>query len=240
MDIVCSFYYSSNEERQKEIERALVNNLSKSYINKYHIYITNDDYNRFINTSIYNNNISKIIIIKSENQPTYSDYIKYVCTIDNKICCICNSDIEFIIEDSNISLLDMLYNEKKCFFLTRHEYDSSYPLITNFGGSHDAFIFHSTVLKNSILDNNLNYINYVQNTWGIEALLTIYFIEKLNYQILNPCYQIKLIHHHKSDVRLWTFDRSRNKIIGYTSPTPNNRQTGIYNKHMIYPVKLSL
>ena len=33
-------------------------------------------------------------------------------------------------------------------------------------------------------NKDLNFINYIQNTLGIESLLTIFFIEKLKYKIL--------------------------------------------------------
>ena len=61
------------------------------------------------------------------------------------------------------------------YFLSRHEQDGSRPLIDLFSGSHDAFIFNSQVLRNSLRPNDLDIINYVQNTPGIESILTILF-----------------------------------------------------------------
>ena len=163
-------------------------------------------------------------------------YFIYSSKLENRICCLCNSDIEFKIK--NRSLLDRLNNNNLIYFLTRREVDGSKYLIDNFGGSHDAFIFHSNRLKKNIANKDLSFINYIQNTSGIEALLTIFFIEKLKYKIKNPCFQIKLIHHHKSNIRLW--QKKENKPIGYTSKLPKKNYSNgeIHCKYIISPCKM--
>jgi hypothetical protein len=239
MDIIQSFYYSSNNNRQQEIEHALNSNLKKDFVNRIHLFIEENDYELLINsTFITHENYNKITLVKFEGQPKYPDLFKYGSELEDKICCICNTDIEFNIENNDIQLLGQLYNEKMIYFLTRHEYDMSCPLINNFGGSHDAFIFHSNTLYSTINNTDLSFINYIQNTSGIEALLTIFFIEQLNYKIFNPCFQIKLIHHHQSQVRLWNKTVAGRKIVGYTSPTPLNVNWGVHNKHKICPCRL--
>jgi hypothetical protein len=238
MDIIQSFYYSSNNVRQKEIDYTLFRNLNKVFVNKIHLFIEDSDFNLFI-TSDFNTHINykKINLVKYKGQPKYPDLFRYCSDLKNTICCICNSDIEFNIENKDTLLLQQLYNNKSIYFLTRHEYNMSCPLITNFCGSHDAFIFHSDTLKTEIELKDLNYINYIQNTNGIEALLTIFFIEQLNYKILNPCFQIQLIHHHKSNVRLWEKD---SKCVGYTYPRPLKNKLNIHNKYMIKPCNLHI
>jgi hypothetical protein len=119
------------------------------------------------------------------------------------------------------------------FFITRHEHDNSKPLIENFVGSHDAFIFTGNSLKKKILDKDLNNINYTQNTLGIEALLSLFFIEELKYKIYNPCYEIKLTHHHKSNYRTYS-----DKPIGYTSTYKHDGKDIIWNKYIISPSTL--
>jgi len=235
MDIIQSFYYSSNKDRQQELELCLKKNLFSEFINNIHIFITQKDYNTFLQSNfITNKNYKKLFFIIHDNQPSYSELFTYSSKLDNKICCICNSDIEITIQNNNILLLDMLRNTKKIFFITRYESNGSSYLIDNFGGSHDAFIFHSNTLFKNLVNMSLNFIDYIQNTSGIEAILTIFFIEKLNYIVENPCFQIKIIHHHESNIRQWQ-QINGNKIVGYTSPTPNNNNWGIHNKHMIYP-----
>lgn len=234
MDIIQSFYYSSNKERQQEIEYTLFQNLKKKFVNNIHLFIEKKDYEIFCNSNFgKNENRNKIKLIQLNHQPTYPELFDYCCNIDNTICCICNSDIEFEIDNDKI--LSKLYNEKKIYFISRHEYDMSCPQITNYQGSHDAFIFHSNTLKLNIENKDMKFINYIQNTSGIEALLTIFFIEQLNYKIFNPCLQVKLIHHHKSNIRVWN---TNHKIhVGYTSPNSNGSK-GIHNKYMIFPCKI--
>ena len=234
MELLTSFYYPKNQKRQEELITTLKKNLSKQFIHKIHLYITENDYKKFKESDfINNNNYNKINILIRNYQPTYPELFKLASTFDNKIICICNSDIEFDIP--NIAILLLLENvsvDNLCYFLTRHESDNHHPLIDNFGGSHDAFIFKSNILK----DKEISYIDYIQNTPGIEALLTIYFIETLNYKILNPCFEIKLIHHHKSSYRTY----NPHKPIGHTFPRPLG---GIYAntvwcKYMVYPCRL--
>jgi len=239
MDIIQSFYYSSDNNRQQEIEHTLNSNLNKEYVKCIHLFIEENDYELFINSLfITHEKYNKITLVKVEGQPTYPDLFTYGCYLENKNCCICNSDIEFNIENNDMRLLERLYNDKVVYFLTRHEYDMSCPLITNFGGSHDAFMFHSNTLRSTIHNADFSFINYIQNTSGIEALLTLFFIEKLHYKIFNPCFQIKLIHHHQSHVRLWNRTTTGQNTVGYTHPTPLNVTWGVHNKHMCYPCKL--
>ena len=237
METVSSYYYSSNSKRMNEIDYTLSSNLQKPFINKVHLFISSKDYEKFLNFDYVNHpNYNKIIFKIFEVQPTYKDLFLYCSSFEQTIFCICNSDIEFFINEENYKLIDYLNDGNLSYFLTRHEEDEKCPLINNFGGSHDAFIFNSTILKNAIEDKDLNYINYIQNTPGIEALLTIFFIENLGYKLLNPCHQIKLIHHHKSNVRLW--ESKNNSSVGYTWPTQLEGSSGIYNKYMIEPVIL--
>ena len=236
METVISYYYSPNIERMNEIDFTLDSNLQKSFINKIHLFISPKDYETILKSGYVNHpNYDKIIFKIWNVQPTYKDLFLYCISFQQTIFCICNSDIQFFINEENYKLLNDLNNEKKAYFLTRHEHDGSCYLINDYGGSHDAFIFNSTILKNTIEGKNLDYINYIQNTSGIEALLIMFFIEKLDYKLLNPCHQIKLIHHHKSNVRLW---ESGKQPVGYTFPTPISGCSGVYNKYMIRPVIL--
>ena len=43
MEIIQSFYYSSNKERQQEIEYTLFKNLEKKFVNNIHLFIEKKD-----------------------------------------------------------------------------------------------------------------------------------------------------------------------------------------------------
>jgi hypothetical protein len=234
MELLTSFYYPNNSERLKELELTLNNNLTKTFITKINLVITNNDYIIFKNSDFINHlNFCKINIIINDDTPTYKYLFNLASTFENIIICICNSDIEFFIP--NIEILNML-NDTNCFFITRHEDINEEYLISNFGGSHDAFIFKSNSLKTKLANKDVSYINYKQNTPGIESLLTLFCINELHYKITNPCFEIKLLHHHKSNHRTY----SSMNIIGHTSP---HRLGGIYSNtiwcnYMIYPCLL--
>lgn len=234
MELLTSFYYPKDKAREKELTFTLLNNLDKPFITKINLLITNNDYKLFMNSEIiHHNNFNKIEIIIYDSVPTYKYLLTLASTFENTIVCICNSDIEFFID--NIEILNML-NDNNCFFITRHESETNTKLITNFGGSHDAFIFKSNSLKSKLQNIDLTYINYKQNTPGIEGLLTIFCIEKLHYEIKNPCFEVKLIHHHYSGYRTYTMS----DVVSHTHP---HRLGGIYLNsvwcnYMIYPCRL--
>lgn len=237
MDIVCSFYYSENNERQKELELTLTNNMGKSFINRIHLIITCQDKDKLLNSEFTNHeNFSKLLLHDKEEQPTYEYLINYISTIEGHIVAICNSDIEFGINENDYSILNNLKNKKLGYFLSRHEHDLTKPQIDRYWGSHDAFIFHSDQIKKDIVGKDLSYLNYVQNTSGIEALLIVFFIETMKYELKNPCYQIVLKHHHKSNVRLWV--KKNHKIVGYSNPRPVPGKSGVHCRYMIEPCKL--
>ena len=48
MEIIQSFYYSSDVQRQQEIEHTLKENLSKAFVNRIHLFIDDRDYDKFI------------------------------------------------------------------------------------------------------------------------------------------------------------------------------------------------
>jgi hypothetical protein len=219
-----------------EIIAALNLNLLNEKISEIHLFITNEDHLKLksdLNLRMNLPNIEKIKLIISDKQPTYFDLFGYAAFIENKYICICNSDIEVKINNDGYHLLSRyLLNTNCIFFITRNEVDGTRGLIDSFCGSHDAFIFHSDMLKSKI--DLLSDLNYIQNTQGIEAILTIIFIEKLRYYIYNPCYQIPIVHHHSSNSRPW---KVSDNCVGYTSKNKLNL-SGVHNSYMIYPVIL--
>ena len=231
MEIVQSFYFSPNLKRHEEIDQTLRLNLSRQYIEKIHLFITQEDLDRF-NLESYPE-IQKIVFITLNVQPTYVTLLEYVSQQKNKICVIANSDIEFRIKDEDLHVLEKIRDKKIAYFITRDEFIKC----KDWGGSHDAFIFHSDTLNKAINNKDLSFINYVQNTSGIEALLTIQFIDILGYKLLNPCLQVFLVHHHQSNVRLWACGKPP---VGYT----NQRKLGgmytnaVHCTHMVRPITI--
>ena len=107
---------------------------------------------------------------------------------------ITNSDI--YIAECDKTVLEKLNDNNTVFALTRYEYDMSCPQITYFCGSHDCFIFKSPIN----FMNRINNINHVQHVWGSENVV-LYELINNNIIIYNPCYQIKIVHLHRSELR---------------------------------------
>jgi hypothetical protein len=74
----------------------------------------------------------------------------------------------------------------------------SHRLIDYYAGSHDCYLFHSSFLDNDIINDK--YTNYQQNHPGIETRIIGNFVDS-NFKIFNPCFQIKIVHLHETDLR---------------------------------------
>ena len=193
INLITSFYLSQNIERQKELDNTLINNNNCLYISKIHLFLDNEECSEYLNQLI--NDRSKIVIIKIGNQPLYSDLFQYANTLPNEICMISNSDIwlKEIKKDYLINTLQQTNNI--VYSLTRYEYDNSCPLIDDYMGSHDVFMF-----KSPINSDIIRRINHPQNVWGSENVL-LFELNKFGYKIYNPCRSIIIIHEHKSGER---------------------------------------
>jgi hypothetical protein len=202
INLVTSFFNKNTDndiliKRNNEYNVTLLKNLESEYIKKIHLLIE-DDYSLHVLNNIiekkeeYNNKIIKIIFNK---QPMYSDFFKY--SFDNlkeELVMISNSDI-YLDKCDNDILNKYILEKNNVFSLTRYENENDKPLIDNFMGSYDSFIFKSP-LKDDIYVRS----NFTQNNWGSENLV-ISLIRNNGYEILNPCYQIKIIHNHSSQYR---------------------------------------
>jgi hypothetical protein len=193
--LITSFYISRfesdlNGERNNELQLCLKHNLENPVIEKIHLYIDDNEALKYI---ISLNN-PKINIIGVGVKPLYSDLFGYGNShLQNKICMVSNSDI--YLHECDINILNRLNEQNTVFSLTRYEHDMSCPLIDKYEGSHDSFLFKSPI--NSTLLKN---IQHVQHVWGAENVV-LYELNKINMKIYNPCYQVKIVHLHKSDLR---------------------------------------
>lgn len=235
MELITSYFFHNSSVRQAEYDRSLEFNLSQTYIDEIHLFITDDCLQRFKASHFIDNaNYKKINFIPLNYQPTYKDLFDYAIKIKSKICCISNSDIEIHIDQKDYNLLDLLQESDLAFILTRHEHDWSTPVIDRYRGSHDSIVFYSDRVKNAISVNQASLldVDYVQNTRGIEAILIIWLIESVGLKLRNPCRKIRLRHNHESKIR------KLYEKIGYSYPTAIEREDNegrIRNPYMIQP-----
>ena len=141
-------------------------------------------------------NSDKIVIIEVGKKPKYSDFFNYIINnIQDKICMITNADI--FLHETNDTLIEKLKEDKIVYALTRYEHDMSHPLINGYCGSHDAYIFNSKFINDTIINE---HTNFYQNFPGIETHILKTFHDN-GFKNLNPCKQIKIVHLHKTDLR---------------------------------------
>jgi hypothetical protein len=197
INIITSFYIPKifdsvcNQIRLKELHDCLNNNINNQIIEKIHLYLDDEDAHEYIKSL----NSDKINIISIGAKPLYSDLFLYALEkLQNKICMITNSDI-YLAECDN-TLLERLNDNNTVFALTRYEYDMSCEQITWFCGSHDCFVFKSPIN----FMNKINNINHVQHHLGSENIIC-WELRNSNINLYNPCYQIKIVHLHKSCLR---------------------------------------
>jgi hypothetical protein len=200
INLITTFYisnYSSHldGERSRELEQALINNINSEHIEKIHLFVDNEDsYNRLLNIK-NQTNTEKIHVIEIGKKPQYSDFFRYAIeNLKNKISMISNADI--YIYEADKSILDLIIKNKWAFAISRHEHDFSCPLIDNYIGSHDSYIFKSEDMNEDIIDP----LNYYQNFPGIETRIIKAMCDQ-NIKVFNPCKQIKIVHLHSCNLR---------------------------------------
>ena len=196
INLISSFYIINNNneiatKRNNELIKSLNNNMNCHLISKIHLFV--DDINA-LNIAINLNTNNKLKIINIGKQPLYSDLFEYaIDNLKDEICMISNSDI--YLYECDLDCLNRL--DSNIFALSRYEHDLSCPIIQNRWGSHDAFIFKSPLNKN-ILTN----INHVQNVAGSDDSVVNNLVDN-GYKLYNPCFQIKIVHLHESELRTY-------------------------------------
>ena len=200
INIITSFFISklknaNIEFRNKELVEALDKNVKSPFVDTIYLFVDDEQSMEKLNSTFgqYINN--KIIVISVGKQPLYYDLFHYALThLKEKICMVTNSDI--YISSCELPLLEKLQNDANLLYaLTRHEYDMSCPLINDYHGSHDSFIFKSPLNNISI-----ESLRFPQNVWGSENKL-ISELYKQRIVIKNPCKQIQIVHLHQSQIR---------------------------------------
>ncbi len=223
LNLITSFYKSSNPSRDVELVKCLNENIRCPYIKKIHLFIDGKDIDYFKSINFQSD---KIVIVSFNGQPKYIDFFKYSSKLDNELCMISNTDIYVKhVEDGILDILD----DNLIYTLTRHEFNNTKPLINKYQGSHDCFIFKAP-LKEELYDE----VNIFQNIPGSEAIV-IMALSNLGYHLYNPCLQIKIVHEHASGIRNYKGNRL---AYSATKRYPNFDKIGCkWNSVMVYPCK---
>lgn len=218
--IITSFFISklssvNISERNAELVSALRKNTESPYVKVVHLFVDDEPSMSKLQSEFASELSSgKIIIVSQGKQPLYADFFKYANeSCKGQLCMITNSDI--YVHSCETKLFESLLNTPLLYALTRHEHDMSCPLINDYHGSHDSFIFQSP------LAISIEKLEFPQNVWGSEhKLLSVIYNNGIRIQ--NPCRQIQIVHLHKSNIRetdrIWISWHTPEDIAGHHPP----------------------
>jgi len=199
MNLISTFYVSKYSHpldniRSKEIEQCLINNIACPFIEKIHLFVDDNDALQRLNE--LSNNSDKIVVIEVGKKPKYFDFFNYILNnVKDKLCIIANSDI--FLHEIDDALIERVKSNKIAYALTRYEHDMSHPQMDYYGNSHDAYIFNSKFINESIINE---HTDFHQNLPGIEQHVIKNFCDN-GFNVFNPCKQIKIVHLHASHLR---------------------------------------
>eukprot|EP00758_Cryptobia_borreli_P003653 Tbor_TRINITY_DN3893_c0_g1::TRINITY_DN3893_c0_g1_i1::g.5629::m.5629 len=154
---------------------------------------------------------------RAPEQPLYSDLFEYANRyLKGQIVMVCNADIFvkdpwFQFEDIKKVFLKSEADEKKLVLgLTRYENDHTMeaPLIDDYQGSHDAFVFKSPIQASPKGVCNascpfLNGVKHRQNCYKAENIVIHELIHTCNATVVNPCKDVRIFHKHEAHLRQW-------------------------------------
>lgn len=152
-------------------------------------------------------------------QPNYGDFFRLAAQFSRgQLCMVCNSDIylryDFALDRVTELLADpcsttdssddsaattLPPTKGTVLALTRYECPRTMdaPLIHDYRGSHDSFIFRSPLPAEFV-----NSVSHPQNCYQAENIV-IHELRRAGYAVLNPCRTVHTFHRHSSDVRQW-------------------------------------
>ncbi len=210
--LISTYYTSSNEDRNIELQKCLINNLNNDYISK--IYLLNNEIFDLSFLSKHNKydftkKIEQIII---SNNPKYilsfKDAIHFInVNLINNICILSNSDIYF---DNTLSYIKKNDMNNKLYALLRYDEDENgnKTLFSEYNeprkDSQDSWIFKSP------LKINLDKIDFSFGTLGCDNIFARHVYDN-RIIITNPSYDIVTTHLHNTNYRTYNID---NRLYG--------------------------
>lgn len=205
MNLFVNYYIDPNEERQKEIDVCLLNNLNNPEIEK--VYIFGEYRNMPYNDNFPNH--YKIVPLACNGRPTFKDFFAAInqSTGAHDINIIANSDIYL----SRV-LWPVLPTHHQCFALTRWDIlpDGSEKFYNN-SGSQDTWVFRGPIKQ-------VKGADYTQGVAGCDNKIA-WDLERAGYRVSNPSLTIKTYHLHNSGVRHYDKKEPGKKDI-YRLPPP--------------------
>lgn len=211
--------------RQTEINECFLRNLHHPLIRVLHILCESEEVMKYYTelAKQYEKEM-KCIFTMYGKQPSYADLVMYVkeSIADNKIICIQNSDIYI---DTNLSpqFLETTVTPNTFVSLTRHEHTddahtactvSTCPLIWDYQGSHDTFLFRTPIPQNFPFES----VRIPQNVYGAEAVFMKAW-KDTGKSLTNPCFDIRIFHRHFQRISFSSYETVANGYLCNCNPS---------------------
>jgi hypothetical protein len=202
MILITTYYKSSNDKRQKEIEECLLRNINNKHISK--IYLLNDQIYEEYNKE---NKIVQIVVDEeNKKRLTYKYTISFINEkLKDEKCIIANSDIYF---DETLEHLVNYDLSNKFLALSRYDKGVLYDTLS----SQDTWIFTSPASV------PLEDCNFHFGVPGCDNKI-LYIFQKSGYKISNPSRTIKTHHLHESNFRTYKGSDRVSGPYAYSSPS---------------------
>ena len=192
-------------EREKEYVTVLQSNLNHDHVKRIHVLSTKArELEKRLGNNYQLSNWSKLLIVQRNSTNRTRDIYDY---ISEKLIGVdvmhLNGDIYLGRGFDQVDPVVMRKN-KIMYTLTRQvkgEENCSgedYCHEKRYRGSHDTFLFH---LTEPIPEADLQHLNFIPGSWGMENVIMWLFSTKLGYCLLNPCTILETFHFHCTNLR---------------------------------------
>ena len=212
------------QKRDQELLDVLQRNLNHNLVGAVHIIYEIPFTVKFLMKQKLENSC-KLVFHRVRSDPTYRDAIGYAGTyLKNRLVIFTNQDV-YLGEGWERVDVRYLRESKLMYALTRHGQHERYcdmPDPCRLGlpylGSHDAFAF---VLTKRPTYKELKTIEFKNDVFGAENFLIDFFLNTLDYYVLNPCPVLHIYHAHCIDLHNKKRPRINKNMtvgmIGYTN-----------------------
>lgn len=182
--LVTQYYNSESNERQKELDRCLIENNNLNSIDRIYVFSNG-------NLPI---DSKKIVKINTSERLKYSDFFSLIqkTFVEKNNYILSNSDIYF---DSTIEKVRTFNLEKKIFALAR--YDEG--VLFNRRDAQDVWVTQDFKFSKSLIEKS----NFNLGVPGCDNRIAALFMEE-GYEVRNPSLDIHVHHVHKSNFRTYT------------------------------------
>lgn len=204
VNLVVNYYQDKNEERQKELDFCICENLKNNLIDNVILIGEHKDIEQLIKG--IPDGINKILPLLSNTRPTFNNYFSYLSEVAEKIDIgletainiIANLDI--IIPAETIQKIkdgNCFTNPKTCLALTRWDMVSRDTFIgSQFfdrPDSQDSWLFKGSIPQMEGADVRLGIA-------GIDNVIA-YVLEQNGYNVINPSKSLHTFHLHLTNIR---------------------------------------